>query len=283
MAMQGVLSTPTLFVPGTTVLGSPRTMTQQPPISLIVPGGTVNSQISFYNSSDTFPKYVISPYSNDNIFTAYDAYYNGSGWTSSSAGGAFCFNKNTGSLNLQFSSANQGSAITWANAMQVSKTTGMSSLQWVSGANTAKITFANVGYNGQNFQMPSEIFNGDSYMCTQVLTSGSATSTGAIAHNFSANFAKLNGLVMMTLSDSTAVSAISTGTITVPAIIPSGMRPSAQQYCSCVSNLDSLNYPTVVVVNTSGDLTILPADTTGTTWSVGHTWAFIRTTLTFAL
>lgn len=279
--MGNTLSAPNLYAQ-TVTLGIPRSLTQQAPINLIVPGASVNSQVSFYNSSDSYPKYVVSPYSNDNIFTTYDASYSGTSWVSSSAGGAFCFNKNGGQLHLQFSNAGQGSNVTWTDAMLVDKTTGMSALQWSAGGNLAKITMANVGYTGQNWQMPSVSLNGDSYMMTQVLTSNSATSSGAIAHSFTANFSLMNSLVCMTLKDTSAQSSISTGNVTV-AILPTGLRPSSNQYFSCVSLLDSTYYPTNMQVLTTGNIVLSPLDGSGSSWSTGHTWQFQAITIIYAL
>jgi hypothetical protein len=62
------------------------------------------------------------PYAHDNMHIVFDAYNNGTNWTSSSANGSYEFEKTSAALNFHYGVAAAGSTVTWLQSMQITKT-----------------------------------------------------------------------------------------------------------------------------------------------------------------
>jgi Chaperone of endosialidase len=79
---------------------------------------TSGPHLQFTTSSDNYPLAQFLNWQHDNIYQTYDAYYDGSWKSATTAGGNFVTGKESGKLLFQYAAVNtQGSAITWNNGI----------------------------------------------------------------------------------------------------------------------------------------------------------------------
>jgi Chaperone of endosialidase len=79
---------------------------------------TSGPHLQFTTSADNYPLAQYLNWQHDNIYQTYDAYYDGSWKSATTAGGNFVTGKESGKLLFQYAAVNtQGSAITWNNGI----------------------------------------------------------------------------------------------------------------------------------------------------------------------
>lgn len=104
-----------------TYLGSTSATSFQSPTRLNmygVAGGT--GSINFYTNTDLYPTMQLLNYDHNNIMLSFDAYWNGSNWTSGYTGSNFQLNKSGAVLAFNCASITQGSTISsWTTGMQL--------------------------------------------------------------------------------------------------------------------------------------------------------------------
>ena len=165
------------------------------PLSLLVPGSSVQSAVTIYNSSTTYPRISLLAFAQDNLDVLFDSAYNGSNFTSSSTTGCFAIQKLAGSLNITgFAATSLGQTFSFSNLLSIS-TIGM-------------VTDVN-----------GNIMN-------QLTNSSTQASTGAIVHVFTATYYKVGNFITCKLVDNSSASfPTSNNTITV-GVVPTGWGPT---------------------------------------------------------
>jgi hypothetical protein len=84
---------------------------------------TSGPHLQFTTSADNYPLAQYLNWQHDNIYQAFDAYYDGSWKSGTTAGGNFVMGKESGKLLFQYAAVNtQGSALTWNNGIALANT-----------------------------------------------------------------------------------------------------------------------------------------------------------------
>jgi hypothetical protein len=236
---------------GNVLIGLPRSLASQAPFSVIVPVQNTTSSINFYNSGDQYAHYTIVPYGtsgvdgSNNLWQTWDAYYDraGAGWLSATNNTAFAWNKLTNTLTLNVATGlTKGAGVPWTAALQIDQ----------------------VG----NLTLSQNIFVSGIALVPELTTSSLVSSSGAIAHAFSALFYKNGHQVVCKLTDISLGSPTTTnGAINIIGIIPAGWRPSVvtSNLAGWVLTNALLSDTTLVtfVIGSAGSISILPTQLNG--------------------
>lgn len=200
----------TQIILGSVTSGSQQQLQDQSSVCLVVNKGVGSGSVQLYNTSK-YPQMQLMPFGNpdtlntQSLWATIGAYYNGS-WVSS-ADSAMQFGINVLSISMQFnygSQATQNGSVSWNPFMTVNNT-GLTQFN-----TTIEDSSSNTIYG-------------------QSSASATVTSSGAIAHSFTATFYKIGNLQTCRLTDNSATSNTSgsAGAIALSSIVPGGYGPSS--------------------------------------------------------
>ncbi len=100
-------------------LGPSQTQAMTTALSLRGTNNTANSAVHCYSSADQYPLTQWLSYAHNNISVNFDAYFNGSAWTSSFASSSYQITKLSNQLRFNYGVASAGSTVTWNTALAV--------------------------------------------------------------------------------------------------------------------------------------------------------------------